>query len=286
MLILIVANKDWEAEPLVNVLRHPKARPKSLSESRKLPSIENVRLVIEGDGFVAEVLCISDFMDKKAHSSSTAEKAKVLENIFERVEPTIVVAFGTGSYPGASSYNGCVSMGTKTYIHNAYPKKSNPESNWDHPDTGRLIDSSLGEPLFRQIKRTSLLEAEARFVSPPINSAKQLFIFSAYENVGLGVVNITNYSDYHRVDREALDAFAESDSRSPIGSVETTHGVIHMLSSAPFLFVTGIANRLGYFSHEAAPRKYAQDFAAAHNAAVTMAWILPDLAAHTIDKPA
>ena len=52
-----------------------------------------------------------------------------------------------------------------------------------------------------------------------------------------------------------------------------------MLSSKSdqFLFVSAIANRLGYFNMEAAPRNYAQDFAVAHNAAVALAWLLPSL---------
>ena len=42
-----------------------------------------------------------------------------------------------------------------------------------------------------------------------------------------------------------------------------------------FLFVSGIANRMGYFNMEAAPRSYAQSFVASHNAAVALAWMTP-----------
>jgi hypothetical protein len=65
-----------------------------------------------------------------------------------------------------------------------------------------------------------------------------------------------------------------------VGSVETTHGLIRLVVPSPqFLFVSGIANRLGYFNMEAAPRNYALDFVVAHNAGVTLAWMLPILLA-------
>ncbi|TPA31601.1 hypothetical protein DIJ61_04355 [Burkholderia pseudomallei] len=65
------------------------------------------------------------------------------------------------------------------------------------------------------------------------------------------------------------------------GSVETTHGIIHAsVKSDQFLFVSAITNRLGYINMEVAPRNYAQDFAVAHNAGITLAWLLPTLLQH------
>lgn len=73
-------------------------------------------------------------------------------------------------------------------------------------------------------------------------------------------------------------ANAEANPRATPGSVETSHGIIHAaVKSKQFLFVSAIANRLGYFNMEVAPRNYAQDFAVAHNAAVALAWLLPEL---------
>lgn len=57
--------------------------------------------------------------------------------------------------------------------------------------------------------------------------------------------------------------------------METTHSVIRLCVPSPrFLFVSGITNRLGYFNVEVSPRSYAQNFAASHNAGITVAWLL------------
>lgn len=61
----------------------------------------------------------------------------------------------------------------------------------------------------------------------------------------------------------------------PPSSNETTHGLIRLQSDAPFLFISGITDTLGSFNAEVAPRPYSQNFAAAHNAGVVAAWLLP-----------
>ena len=60
-------------------------------------------------------------------------------------------------------------------------------------------------------------------------------------------------------------------------SVETTHGVIRSLSEAPFLYVSGITDTEGLFDFEVTPRVYAQNHVAAHNAAIALVWLLPEL---------
>jgi hypothetical protein len=89
------------------------------------------------------------------------------------------------------------------------------------------------------------------------------------------VVNVTNYDDYAWADREAVEAMRRVDSRNPVGSVETTHGLIRLQSSAPSLFISAITDREGRFNAEVGSRAYAQNFACAHNAGVTLAWLLP-----------
>ena len=58
-------------------------------------------------------------------------------------------------------------------------------------------------------------------------------------------------------------------------ALETTHGVIRAMSTAPFLFVSGIANQVGNFETEIKPNEYAQNEAAAANAGVVLAAMLP-----------
>ncbi len=58
-------------------------------------------------------------------------------------------------------------------------------------------------------------------------------------------------------------------------AVETTHGLIRVSSDAPFLFVSALPNRDGHLADEVHPRPYAQNTAAAHNAGVVVAGMLP-----------
>ena len=62
-----------------------------------------------------------------------------------------------------------------------------------------------------------------------------------------------------------------------MASIETTHGIIRAASAAPFLFVSGITDTVGRFDLEVTPRVYAQNVVAAHNAGVTLAWLLPGI---------
>jgi hypothetical protein len=93
--------------------------------------------------------------------------------------------------------------------------------------------------------------------------------------IALSDLNITNYDDYVWADPMALKDCMSSNPAYPVGSVETTHGLIRSMTDAPFLFVSGITNRLGYLNEEQAPRSIAQNFGAAHNAGIALAWLLP-----------
>jgi hypothetical protein len=127
------------------------------------------------------------------------------------------------------------------------------------------------------LSETLRYEAEARFVVPPINPARDRILLSAFNYTAVGVVNVTNYDDFAWADHEAIEAFHAADPKSPIGSMETTHSVIRIQSKAPFVFVSGITDRVGSFNTEVVPRAYSQNFACAHNAGVAAAWMIPQL---------
>jgi hypothetical protein len=93
--------------------------------------------------------------------------------------------------------------------------------------------------------------------------------------VGLGAVNVTDYAEYKRADEEALKAFGARFHMSLAQSLETTHGLIRKQCEVPFIFVSGITDRVGHFDDEVSPRPYAQNTTAAHNAGVVVAWMLP-----------
>jgi hypothetical protein len=49
------------------------------------------------------------------------------------------------------------------------------------------------------------------------------------------------------------------------------------MSDAPFIFVSGLTDRLGYFDQDLGPRTVAQNFLAAHNAGIAVVWTLAQI---------
>jgi hypothetical protein len=75
-----------------------------------------------------------------------------------------------------------------------------------------------------------------------------------------------------RHNRPRAEEFLQVEPRQLVGSLDSAHGVIRLaLRSPQYLFISGITNRLGYFRMELAPRFYAQNLVASHNAAIALA---------------
>ena len=149
---------------------------------------------------------------------------------------------------------------------------------WDPPISDTVVDSDLSEGIFRSMSRESKHSAESRFIAPPVAPADPLLALAGNGFISLGVVNVTNYDDYIWADRSAIEAFRQNASKEgQIGSNATTHGVIREIIDAPFLYVSGITDTEGKFSVQVTPKEYSQNTVAAHNAAVALYWILPDL---------
>ena len=295
--VLIFVNKAWEADPLVGVFTNDQTRPPfKFPTLIALPQVDiplsdgsmktvKARLALKSANATAEVWCIKDLMDPKKKSSSSEEKARVLPHVTANSDPpSRVVAFGTATFADARSYNGCVVIGSNVFVHNPYSSDApNPDSKWTHPDIGKLLDCSqqpINAALFPALDREMRPLIETAFLPSPINPADppSLIVSSAY--VALSNVNVTDPNNYAWADPDALRTFSAKALRQAIGSVETTHGVIRLTVPSPeFLFVSGVANRMGYFNMEVAPRTYAQNFVASHNAAVALAWMMPGLMA-------
>lgn len=296
--IIVVVNKEWEVVPLLSVLLSKKARPKRVPDPKYLnyhpinqPTLKRKavkpRAQIQIDSVVTEIWCIQEIMDPNVSSSSTAEKWRIFPSIFERgAEPDVVIAFGTAGYPSPTSYNGCVVVGTQAFVYNPYKTQPNPESDWTHDRLGTLLDSSLQPQFFRKIDYDLRYLVGARFLIPPLNPARNLLIIAADNYTALSVVNITNYDHYAWADHKSLEAVRKAGVQDPIGSLETTHGVIRLYSEKPFLFVSGIADRIGFFNMEVTPYVYAQNFASAHNAGVTLVWLIPQLVDYLLGQRA
>ncbi len=292
--ILIFANKSWETDPLVGVLKNPRAAPANLPPFDVAPQISvplnkggtkqvSARLALRTANATAELWCIQDLMDPTKLSSSSEEKARVIPYVVAHgPSPTLVVAFGTASFPDIGTFNGCAVIGTNVFVHNPYKNAPNPDSNWVRPEFEKLIESNVAplSSMFSAIDRDLRLIWESRFIPAPMNAANPPTLIVSPDYVALSDVNVTNPANYVWADPESLHAMDLAGVHAPVGSMETTHGVIRIAApSEQFLFFTGIANRLGYFNMEVSPRSYAQSFAASHNAGIALAGALPLLMA-------
>lgn len=299
--VLVITNKWWECDPLMFVLLHDQARPHDvlgwpdpLDHPRPRPNpaqlpAENShpapRAIFHLPRTDVEIWCISDLMehlpDKAEFQSSSEVKMRYLRRIFDAGnEPSLVIAFGTAGFPDPTSQNGSVVVGTGIFIHNYHTNGRNPHSNWTQGPFDTLLTSPLGANLLETILRPETLPHSsimARFVVPPLNPAEPGKLIAGHELVDLGTANVTDYREYELAGKTAREAFASQYDTSLVRSVETTHGLIRVSSTAPFVFVSGLPNRDGHFANEVDPRPYAQNTAAAHNAGVVVAWMLPTL---------
>lgn len=291
--ILIIANKTWEVDPLLGIMGSDYGRPlpfpgaippprttvgMSDGSSKTVPA----RMALASATAVCEVWCIKDLMDPAKSSSSSEEKARVLPSIAAAGSPPdMVVAFGTATIAEANSFNGSVVVGSRAFVHNPYAVPANPQSNWIPASTDKVIeedDSSVSKRIISTLDRELRAFVESRFLVPPINPGHPPMLLPSASSVALSNVNVTNADNYVWADPQAIRAFMQAPGNSTIGSVETTHGVIRLVVPSPqFLFFSGIANRLGYFNMEVAPRLYAQNFVASHNAGVALASVIPAL---------
>lgn len=117
-------------------------------------------------------------------------------------------------------------------------------------------------------------EVERRLLPALVRSAAPPRLLSKEKGANVGVVNVIDPKLYAKSDVQALASFAKVEPDGNAMSMETTHGVICTVFDAPFFTVSGIANGVGKFETEVAPRKYAQNLVAAHNAGIAVAWLL------------
>lgn len=274
--VAIVANRSWEADPLVAVLASVKARAPALQWTPS-SGTAGLRGYVEDGTNVAEVWCVQELMDPGANPSSSQEKARVLAPMLSRPNIKTVVALGTASTVDVESFNGCVVLGTNIFVHDAKPPGS--PSAWRDPRFEQVVSSTLparafaatGAPDFR-------LQVQARLLTPTLNPAKARVLFASPKYVALSDVNIVDYDDYYWADPKTVSAFRSVEKRLPIGSLETSHGVIRLCAAtSQFMFASGITDRIGYFNYEVAPADYGQSFVAAHNAGIAVAQMLPSL---------
>jgi hypothetical protein len=258
-------------------LNHPRRRP-----DKTKPLVERTwpvpRAAFTLSNIAVEVWCISDFLehlpDGPEYQSSSKRKIEQLPNIFVGQKPDMVIAIGTAAFPSETSENGNVVVGTNIFLHNADPK--NPYSNWNGGPFDTVIDSALVQSAFASI--TSIDSAALdHFLVTPLNEAAKVKLITGCNYVALGTINVTDPKKYSLADKETRDAYETKNDPEFSKSLETTHGLIRVQSEAPFIFISGITNRVGHFADEVNPRQYAQNSTAAHNAGVVLAWMIPKI---------
>jgi hypothetical protein len=289
MKIIIVANKWWEAVPLVNVFQHvnnqqaaASAAPIKLCEACQPglggASLPKPRLRARCNDVNIEVWCIQDLMDSDENSSLTFEKVRVLPRIVRvKEEEPLVIAFGTAACPTGSARNGNVVIGSSVFVHDPYKVPPDPQKHWKHAQFEQTVTSDF-QPSFEKLPKQFVAEAEKRLLAPSIEPAVPPRIRAESDLVAVGVVNVTNSADYAWTDRQALEKFKQVTGTVLTESLETTHGVIRLVLGPRFLYVSGIANAVGEFQTQVGQRPYSQSFVAAHNAAIGLAWLLPEIA--------
>lgn len=296
--VMLIANKWWEADPLCWVLFHDKARPSIFSDFKinNYPVQRVVsrptkprpqdppalpRLTFRCMDATVEVWCLEELMNPAENPSSTIEKVRVLSAaIASGATPDLVVAFGTAGSREGLNVNGCVVVGRRVFVYDPYETEIDRTGLWTPPITKTVIDSDLPSNVFRCISSESKHSAEARLLPPPVAPAHPLVVLTGNGFISLGAINVTNYDDYIWVARSTVEAFHNQSAKlGEIGSIESTHGVIRVVSNAPFLYVSGITDSVGVFNIQVAPRVYAQNTVAAHNGGVALAWLLPDVIA-------
>jgi hypothetical protein len=284
--IVIVANKWWEVAPFLAVLQHTDATPPTFliigHQGESGPAGPRPRLVAQCFGRSLEAWCIQDLtvMDPGESESLTWEKARVLPRILQgKLQPKLVVSLGTAPCPSGSGFNGNVIVGSSVFVHDPYDHPPLPGKHWRHAKLDQVV-TSPAEQLLSLVTAEVCAEVGKRLLQPPNAAAAPPKFTAGADLTDLSVVNVTNRDDNVWTDRRALERFSSSTSGLVPASLETTHGVIRLVLDQPFLFVSGLANAVGKYAQEVLQRQYTQNFAAAHNAGVAIAWVVSTLAQH------
>lgn len=298
--VLIIVNKSWEVDPVISAMTASKIKPLGFPlpdplnmpvpgwRKPKPPGPAQPRAVFDIYSTVerrpadlllsAVVWCIEDLMRPGANTSSSAEKAVQLEALFKsEKEVDLVIAFGTGGFNDRhTSFNGSVVIGSEFFSYNAVP--DNPDSQFRHPGLNRHLPTNLpdarAKDLFKIFSDKFRDIVESKLLPTPNEPARKPKVMAASNFVAISNVNITNYNDYAWADDEGLKAYHEQNVKSPVGSIETTHGMIRLCCDWPVIFVSAISDRLGYFASEVSP---GQNFVASFNGGVFLSYFIPEL---------
>jgi hypothetical protein len=308
MKISIIANKNWEAEPMLAALASSEFRPSTVpspvvlmrnqdakyrAKDNMTPSFaeDNIRAIFrfhqDGDlkkpvQLEVRVWCIQDFMDLDKSSSSSAEKLRFLPGLLSSENSDLVIAVGTAGYLSETSYNGCVVVGSRFFIRDAYETGANPDSDMSDKDFlkykgefGKLLSQNINPKAFGKIFPPNFkIQTEPKFLKVPNNPASRSTVLTSQYYTAIGTVNITDYGEYSWADKRSIEEYKQDGNLFPIGSLETTHGLIRLCSPSPTIFVSAITDREGNFDMEVTP---AQNYTASFNAGIVVGQMIANI---------
>lgn len=293
MKVKVVANKTWEADPLINALLNPKFKPDNLpypvviNQPRLYTqgTVHIPRLVYQINGHTVEIWCIEDHMNPKINSSCTSEKVRIMPDIINDYEEPVdlVIAFGTAGHPDLNN-NGSVSIGSYFFIHNG--KDPSNKKPWDGNIKGfNYISKVLHKDIPHNLK---LLftdydsdDIKRKLLKPPLNPSTDPSIIIDFTNVAVSDINIIDYSCYEDEDIKAVIEVKNYAQGKSIVSVETTHGVIvantFAYTKSPLVFISALTDQVGQFAKEVNPKSEAQNYTAAFNAGIYLSYVLANI---------
>jgi hypothetical protein len=302
--IVVVANRYHEADGLMAALTNQMKQNLYLSYPYKVTSSKDpvyppppqnstlprclidIRNSTSGNTAMAtmEIWCIDDLANPKGDSKAKVDAMAAIANYGP--VPDGVVAFGTAGYPGATSNNGCATIGGTIFIHDAAKDVDGAQGgSWAWPNKmGKLIASKTPASFFANVASDQkMLDAiSGEMIAPPNHPAGVLQLLIAPDGVGISSVNIPFLSGggagaaYCGIDTKAI-GLAKAAGATNISSVETTHGVIRSMwekDDPSFIYVTAIPNRVCHFPDEASSI-FGQEFPSSHNAGIALKYVIP-----------
>ncbi len=280
MNIHIVANKNWELEPLLNAFQTRKLYknielPDKMNWPLKEKSIiSSYRAIFTTKtGHSVKLSCIQDYvLDSSKERSSQYKYEVAIPALLSEDDSQLIICFGTAGYPDSIDINGSVSIGHHFFIHNA--KTDNEESKFSLADEGQVFGKT--SPAIGRFYEIFMPEKEGTAISSllhraPINPSKYPTISAKNTNVAISIINITNYDDYYWADRQGIGRFLSLNNHMRPSSVETTHGLIASHAkqrSIPVMWTSAITDREGFFDFEVTPM---QNYLCSYNAGIALA---------------
>jgi hypothetical protein len=290
--IIIVVNKKWEAASILGVFTapysssHASARPFEWIAGEPYPSPKmwpdptatynfEYRYFLTPSSCRIECWCLADFDD----TSDSGKKSVYIPKILADGQPDIVIAIGTAASLDQCA-KGSVIVGCRAFMHDPKINSAPTQPEWPAGMLDRILKSSLETSMSRALSSlpTAWHINVRKRILPAVAQSDEVRLKMDTELTTVADVNVGDYTKYKITDPMTVDACKKVDPRVRIGSVDTTLALIRAKTDpVPFLFISGIANELGFMNRDVTDTEYPANFVASHNAGIVLAWLLPIL---------